>query len=145
MKTIQLLFCLALVFAFASCKNKDKVQKEEQTQTQTEQKPPIDPNNSESDGVVQAETYRFHVSFYSIGQGIDNEMKQKFVDWLKSYPVVVAYEETPWGREGEVDFCFKLAELSAGDQLEFIKKAKDLLISSSLVHINENVPCSHKK
>ena len=90
------------------------------------------------------DTYRLVVSFYSKGEGIDNKVNDVFVKFLDAYPKKIAYEPTHWGREGEIDYCLQLSELSASEQVEFVKKAKDLLLKSSLVHVNESATCVHK-
>ena len=136
MKNLNIFFVFVLIIGFASCKHKDKMKKEEKVTTVV-QNPAAD--------TTKADNYRFHVSFYSMGAGIDNDAQKKFVDWVNNYPKKIAFEETPWGREGEVDYCFKLSEFSATEQVEFIKKAKEILTGTELVHFNENVPCSHKK
>jgi hypothetical protein len=91
-----------------------------------------------------AETYRLVVSFYSTAGGIDTKVNGEFEKFLSSYPKKTAYEPTHWGREGEVDYCLKLSELSTTEQSDFIKKAKDVLNKSTIVHINENAGCVHK-
>src|SRR6185369_17109930 len=45
------------------------------------------------------------------------------------------------GREGEVNYCLALNELSAAEQTDFIKKANAILGKSTLVHVNENIAC----
>lgn len=92
----------------------------------------------------EAETYRLVVSFYSKGEGIDGKINEAFVKFLDSNSKKIAYESTHWGREGEIDYCLKLSELSPSEQDEFVKKAKDLLAKSLLVHIDESVECVHK-
>lgn len=91
-----------------------------------------------------ADTYRFWVSFYSTGEGIDLKNKEEFEKFLNSYPKKIAYEPTRWGREGETDYCLKLNELSSTEQADFIKKAKEVLAKSRLVHVDENAKCVHK-
>ncbi len=94
--------------------------------------------------IAEEETYPLVVSFYSKGEGIDNKVNEAFVKFLASYTKKTVYEPTHWGREGEIDYCLKLSELSSAEQADFIKKAKDLLSKSALVHINENAKCVHK-
>ena len=93
---------------------------------------------------AEEETYRLVVAFYSKGEGIDSKVNDVFVKFLDSHPKKIAYEPTHWGREGEIDYCLKLSELSPVEQDEFVKKAKDLLSKSSLVHVNESAKCVHK-
>src|SRR5688572_16103050 len=113
MRTLSTFLAVTLMLSILSCKNKDKVQKEETTQTTPVEQKPVDPQSlpSEDVQVPVEEKYRFLVSFYSIGQGIDGDVQQKFLDWVNGYAKKVVFEEAHWGREGEVDYCFKLTEL----------------------------------
>ena len=95
-------------------------------------------------GTTSEETFPLIVQFYSKGEGIDSKTNNAFVKFLDSYPKKISYEPTLWGREGEIDYCLKLSELSAAEQTDFIKKAKDLLSKSALVHVNEGAKCVHK-
>jgi hypothetical protein len=88
---------------------------------------------------------RLLVSFISIGQGADQQAREKFDKFLKEQTVLVNYEGINWGREGEMDYCFTLGELSPAQQAEFVKKVKALIGENKLVLISENVPCAHKK
>jgi hypothetical protein len=98
--------------------------------------PPVTPPAEDS--------YRLVVEFFSIGQGIDIKANDEFVKFLNTYIKKIEYTPTHWGREGEVDYCLKLSELSTLDQANFVKKTKEILSSSKLVHINENAKCVHK-
>ena len=51
------------------------------------------------------------------------------------------YETTNWGREGEVDYCLKLAELDKKKQELFITEIKEILKNSALVRFKENTLC----
>jgi hypothetical protein len=98
--------------------------------------------NMKSDSVTY---FRFIVSFYSPGNGVDHKMKQKYVEFItKNYPNIII-EKTKWGKEGEIDFCFQLNELEENRKQQFVKESKELLSSSSRVHIYENAPCKHDK
>ncbi len=92
-----------------------------------------------------APTSRLVVSFYSICCGIDNEAKESFDKFIKQYEKTkrkkLAKAESHWGREGEIDYCFQLSELSRSEKKKFISKVRMLLKSSKLVHINENATC----
>ncbi len=94
--------------------------------------------------ITEEETYPLVVSFYSKGEGIDNKVNEAFVKFLASYTKKIVYEPTHWGREGEIDYCLKLSKLPPAEHADFIKKAKDLLSKSALVHVNENAKCVHK-
>lgn len=93
--------------------------------------------------------YRFSVSFISIGGGTDKKAKQQYDHYITEYEqknkVKLNYETTNWGREGEVDYCFKLVELDKKKQELFITETKEILKSSSLVRYKENMTCRQKK
>jgi len=90
------------------------------------------------------DNYRLTVVFFSPGNGIDHKMKQKYVEFIRdNYPKVV-YENTQWGKEGEVTFCIPLNELEGKEKDQFVKESKELLSASSRVHIYENAPCGNK-
>ena len=57
----------------------------------------------------------------------------------------LSYETTNWGREGEVDYCFKLTELDKKKQKLFIIETKEILKTSSLVRYKENITCRQNK
>lgn len=88
--------------------------------------------------------YRLVVSFYSIGEGTDYKTKEEFEKFLLGYKKKIAFEPALWGREGEVDYCLKINELTPEEQIDFIRKAKELLSKSKLVHVDENAKCVHK-
>jgi hypothetical protein len=92
--------------------------------------------------------YRLNVSFISIGSGTDSEAKKQFEQFVADYEtknkVKLVSEMAKWGREGEVDFCFKLDELKAKQQENFIKELKEHLKDSQLVRFTENVPCKKR-
>jgi hypothetical protein len=92
-----------------------------------------------------AENYRVVISFASRGSGIDYTTQASFLKWVGEFTPHVNYEETHWGREGEVDYCLKLSELSTTDQERFVKEARTQLGNKDLIFIKENTPCSHKR
>jgi hypothetical protein len=87
---------------------------------------------------------RLVVSFISIGAGTDYKAKEEYDKLISDHPKKPKYDETHWGREGEVDYCFTLSEMEPRDQDDFVKRTKDLLGTNKLVIITENQPCSHK-
>ncbi len=93
--------------------------------------------------------YRFIVSFISIGEGTDpkaREMMDRILNsWNAKTGKTIDMETTPWGREGEVDFCFPLTELDASEQAAFIDEFKAVFEGKSLVQLSENQPCRHKR
>ena len=83
--------------------------------------------------------------FYSIGEGIDFNMSNAFEDSIGSYSLKIGkpidYKKTPWGREGEIDFCLKLNELTPSEQKVFISEIRNQLKKAKWVNIFENYPC----
>ena len=94
---------------------------------------------------VNEGNYRLIVSFFSPGNGIDHKMKQEYTKFIENYGRKITFEDVLWGKEGEVDFCFSLKELSGKEQEEFVKTSKELLSKSTRVHVYENTPCRHKR
>ncbi|MGB7924446.1 MAG: hypothetical protein WCF57_14490 [Pyrinomonadaceae bacterium] len=88
---------------------------------------------------------RLVVSFYSICCGINHKAQEKLDRFIKRYEKTKRKQLTKaavrWGREGEIDYCLKLSELSPREQKRFISQVRLLLKRSKLVHINENVAC----
>lgn len=86
-------------------------------------------------------SYRFIVSFISIGSGIDRKAKTQYEQFLKDFELknnlTISYEKKYWGREGEVNFCFMLNELKKEEQESFILQSKNLLINSTRVRFKE--------
>jgi hypothetical protein len=57
----------------------------------------------------------------------------------------ISYQKTPWGREGETDFCLMLNELTPSEQDEFIAMTRTHLKEAKWVNIKENYPCINRK
>lgn len=125
---LHTLFAVAIIFGSYSCKSKKETASKAPETT-----------------VVADDVYRLWVSFYSAGEGIDLATIEQFKKFIDSQAKKIAYEETSWGREGEVDYCLKLSELNSAEQADFIKNAKELLSKSKLVHVEENKKCVHKQ
>jgi hypothetical protein len=91
--------------------------------------------------------YRLVVSFISFASGTDGAARKKIDEYIAQFEkekrVTLAKEVVRWGKEGEVDYCFGLTELSQSDQANFVEKINSL--RSKRVTTQENAPCSHKK
>ncbi|MGK7914491.1 MAG: hypothetical protein AB4038_02955 [Prochloraceae cyanobacterium] len=85
--------------------------------------------------------HMFVVSFISIGTGINQNAQQDFDSFLKSEYPTISYEKIPRGREGELDYCFKLSDLSPTRRANFIEGSKRILTKVNLVKISENSNC----
>lgn len=102
-----------------------------------------------ADGHPQASEQRSRlvVSFYSICCGIDHQAQENLDNFIKRYEKTkrkqLTKAEVHWGKEGEIDYCLKLSELSPKEQKRFIAQVRALLKKSKLVHINENAACQN--
>lgn len=172
MKKIALLICaLSPIIATYSCKSAKKNQQTnvveevksspssstaQMSSTETPQTEALEPTVEEQNqGKPNTaakngdEIYAFTASFYSIGEGTDGPAINNFREYITSFnnseKVNLAYESNAWGREGEIDFCFMLEELSAKQRIKFIDGAKKLFTEKNLVHIGENGRCHPKR
>jgi hypothetical protein len=105
-----------------------------------------DVSRKDGQGLPQTDTgkVRVMVSFISKGEGIDQQSKNKFDLWLAGRPNI-QYNISPWGREGEVSYCFQLSNLSTDEQAAFVSDIRNLLTNRSLVYINEHIACEKRR
>lgn len=93
---------------------------------------------------AQVEVSNFGISFISIGGGIDQKAKDKFLKYIDNFEKdnvkSIVISSSTWGREGEIDYCIKF--LNGNLQSKFISDVKDLLKDSSLVRYKES--CTSK-
>jgi len=91
---------------------------------------------------TQDNKYRYIVSFYSIGTGVNGKAVQQLEAFIKQFEtknkVSVPYVPVRWGREGEVDYCFKLNGMTAVQQVSFIKESQELLKGAEHINYKEN-------
>ena len=101
--------------------------------------------DSAKENVIDTNNNRLVIMFYSIGQGSEYVLSNAFEDSIGSYSLKfgknIDYKKTLWGREGEIDFCLKLNELTTSEQAEFIALTRAQLKSAKWVNIFENYPC----
>ena len=127
--TLYILLSLILSACFCS-------KKSSKTQTEVETKESIIPSDS---------IFKIRISFISIGAGIDGSAVLKFQEFLRNFEAThslkLNYKIVNWGREGETDYCFKLSEINASQQNQFVVEAKDVLKNSNLVRYKEDCVC----
>ncbi len=132
MKKVTLLLLTGITFFAFACKNQEKT-----TENNTKKM-----NQSQN-------TYALVVSFISIGQGVDQKAIEQFnqliADIEQKKQVKINYEKIPWGREGEVDYCFNLSELDKETRQLFLTKTDELLSKNTLVKVEKNAACVHKR
>ncbi len=140
MKRITLLFLLPLAISSLQCKT-CKNRKNEKSKTQTEQSD----QKSTTETKNNVKQYRFTVSFISKGSGIDYQLLKKFDEFITAFEaknnVKILIDKAPWGREGEMDYCFNLDSLNKDITAHFIQDSKELLKASDRINIGENTHC----
>jgi hypothetical protein len=147
-KKMRIKFILiAVLFAGVSCKsskntaNASTGNASSNAQTTNEQKT--------NKVTLAADEYRFIVSFISFGGGPDFKTVEAFKKYIEEYnekhKKKAVVETFPWGREGESDYCFKLADLSETEQENFINGAGTILAKSDRVRASQNSKCTHKR
>jgi hypothetical protein len=134
-----ILVFLSLTFA---CKNSKPVaQNSNQNTNMTE--PATNPRVDLPDSM-----YRVIVSFISIGSGTDAAAIEKLEVLInqhqQNFGMPVAREEIAWGREGEVDYCFKLLGQDKKAKDNFVRELREAFKDNKLVQITENAPAPHK-
>jgi hypothetical protein len=128
-----------IAFLWLSCKNNSP------TSTAKQEEKKVD---SISQIRIDSGSVRLVISFYSIGEGAEAPFMNALEDSIGSFSLRIGknfdYEKTPWGREGETDFCMSLNELTPAEQADFINRTKITLSKAKWVHIYENAPCRHR-
>lgn len=85
------------------------------------------------------------VSFYSIAYGINHSAETALKNLISTFEneesVQLSVNSVRWGREGEIDYCFDLSNLSESQRENFISRTTELLTNSELVRIMQNEPC----
>jgi len=141
MKKFIYLTILVCAVSLWSCKCPKKSQKTDNTTTQ------VTPFNEGTD--ASGNKCRLVVSFISRGAGTDSELRSNFDDYISKFEKEknkkIIAEIYHWGKEGEMDYCMELKELTTDEQNEFVKGAKDILSKSDRVFVNENTPCINKE
>ena len=72
------------------------------------------------------------------------EQKKKLVNFLNSNYPEIKYEKINWGKEGEVDFCFKLIELKKNRKSEFLNLINEITSISNRVKTYKNTTYIHQ-
>ncbi len=123
---------LATIFSLSvfSCKSKKESNAVSEIKTET--------NTTNSSQNTANGTYRFIVSFISIGTGIDGEAYSRLEKFIQDHPKKPSFEKKRWGREGEEDFMFSLKEFKVADQAKFISDLKAAIGKSDRVQYKEN-------
>jgi hypothetical protein len=103
------------------------------------------PATSASAAATTGKTYRLVVSFISKGAGTDPKARDDFGLIINEYRISKGAElktvRPHWGKEGEMDICTDLTELSDAEKTKMIDKVRDKLGKNDRVTISENAVC----
>ena len=134
---MQNIFFFLAIIVLIACNNTKKVTESKAQHQATE------------NTLLPDSMYRFTVSFISIGSGTDKKAAQQFSQFIEQFNskknTQINSEITRWGKEGEIDYCLKLTELSKQQQDKFISETKELLATSKLIRYYENTICPHSQ
>jgi len=128
---------------YSQNKNTDKQNKGNEDISSTQQ-------NSEKIKIVNTasqdkKVFRFTVSFISKGAGTDYQIRQKYDSFIADYEtrnnIKIAMSKAPWGREGEIDYCFDMVGLKKDIIDKFIAESRALLNASDRINLGENTNC----
>ncbi len=146
---------LLLSLLFVSCTSRIKPTSKEATQKTVPSKTDSPFVAKHTDTLVKTSKpdtsgiYRLVVTFASKGSGIDFKTKEALDRYQEQfqdkYKLVINKDSYNWGREGEVDFCFRLENLKPALQQEFIYGVQELLKNNTLIFMEENTVCRHKR
>ena len=153
---------ILLTLSILSCKNNTPTNQTKQAEKQTEtvkientsvadtvQRKVLETKGDPAPQKSAAGNYKLVVMFYSIGEGVESEFVLAFEDSISAFSARIGknidYERTPWGREGEIDFCLQLNELSEVEKSLFISQTKSQLKKAKWVNVYENYPCKHRR
>ncbi len=147
MKLTELVVILSILLS-ASCNSTKQSTTPDQPVATAESAPPtiktVNDDGTVSEIPMPDKMCRLTISFISMGEGTDPQAREKMDQvlnsWQEKNQMNVEKEEIPWGREGEVDFCFNLKDLKAEDQARFVKEIKEAFQGNKLVQIAENKP-----
>lgn len=109
--------------------------------------PSTDPTPSaveEPSAPVKDRSYAFVVSFISPGDGTDHAAYERLLALVKATPKPLHWALGHWGKEGEHDACFDLAELSSSEKTAFIAAVKKQVGGSPKVQIHEKAVCNSR-
>jgi hypothetical protein len=141
----SLLIVFITLAAFFSCKNsKQTTQTSLSSATTNSTMTNIEPTKELPDSL-----YRVVVSFISIGEGTDAKAKEELDALTGNYKTKngapIEREEFRWGREGEVDYCYKMQGYSKKEKDNFVNLLREKFAGNKLVQIEENTICMHKR
>lgn len=105
--------------------------------------PPPPPGIIKQDNATIKPLAQVVVSFVSRGTGIDAKARNEFFEYITYFNAKhhceLMYDKKPWGREGEIDFCFY-----GNNEIlmpELFKDLKEKFVGHNTVFVNKNAAC----
>jgi len=145
MKTMLTAIIISLFLTLGCNSSKQSTAPPAQSEAaQTVSDSPVAPQTNDDGSTTSQEgvVYRVIVSFISIGEGSDyksyENLKAILTNWHERVKTEIEVVEIPWGREGEVDVCLTLKELTPEEQASFVDEIKTTFQGNNLVQISEN-------
>lgn len=80
------------------------------------------------------------ISFFSIGYGIDVQSLKTVQNWAEEKKDSLILQQTPWGREGEIDLCFATKH-SQNETERWLDELKELLAKAKNCRIGTEKAC----
>lgn len=124
------IFILLAIVGFISCKSREKGR------------------DQASATKIQGASF-LNVSFISKGAGINRAGMKDFLLLVSASKAskVLNTEPTsiPWGREGEMDFCFEIASFTSANYNTFKRNCEDLALTHSDIDVSEVLKCKEKR
>ena len=138
---------LAMLLATVACKSSKNTAKADDNKTTTTNSSAA--ADAKPATTLAADEYRFIVSFISFGAGTDFKNIEEFKKYVETYNEMHKKKAVPeiytWGREGEVDYCFKLADLTTQEVEGFVMGAGKILSKSDRARASRDTKCTHKR
>ena len=86
-------------------------------------------------------TYNYTVAFGSPGNGVETEIYQEYIAFLKDYKPALDYKVSQYGREGERDVCFDLSGLKEEEGKAFKMSSDKITSKGKYIQIFEDGRC----
>lgn len=136
MKNNLLLLLLLFSTGYLACKNQAPA--ETKAKSEIAMNPVLLDRQSAS---LMPDTFRMIVSLISHGGGTDPLAYGKLDSTLRAYQSTngqsLRVYALPWGREGEVDYCWPLSELNPKEQMQLVDIVRFVFKDTQLVQISE--------
>jgi hypothetical protein len=106
-------------------------------------------NENKTEVKAQSESQFFKIEFYSIGEGTDGETNKILEGMMYEYKQELkgafTYENYPWGREGENDFCVNVSKLNSAQRKNLENKCNAIIAKGKNVRMSIVNECKSRR